>query len=172
MKKKGKYSWKENLISIFMGIVFIFVVNGASLFGNENVNRIYILSSFIGGILFGYHIIDYLRQKNTSERKEKNNLLTSYPLIFIYILAYIIISFLLDYDFFSSNKITSSFFIKILIGILALYTGIKGIKTRKIYEMGGGLTKRQAFWAGIQLIIVSLIILFARIFIKLFGGAN
>jgi|SRR3989344_8371194 len=162
--KRNKLVGKEYLVPIVITLLFIspaiFIKTGPRLWYG-------ILAGAIGWGL-GRYIILTLRRK----KKEKKRFISN-PAIWIYVALYLLVSLYLDSVWLNKEFLLYFLLKNVIIGCFwLLHAGLVIIQTKKMWLSGFPLTKKASVVYGILMVIISLLILFTRPLISIFGGLN
>ncbi len=155
----NKYTFKELMIILGVALFFFIIGNITAIIGNEEINWLFVIIE----VAIGAGIARAIVKKMQKEPLKVNVLISNYAIL-IYAFFYILVYSLIWFDFFFIDY--PSFTFLIIVGGAMLYKGLKDIQTKKSWEWGGQVTKKQAVIGGIALIITSLILLFLRFIIK------
>ena len=164
--KNNKLVGREHILPIVLTILFIspaiFIKTGPRFF-------YFILAGAIGWAIGKYIILSLKEQKAKS--KEKRIFLRELA-IWIYFVLYLIIALFVDYNLLNKEFILDFLLKNVFIGGFMFLQGLFGIQTKKAWLGGFPLTKKASVIYAIIAVLFSLIILFARPLISIFGGMS
>ncbi len=151
---KEQLTMKEKIIIFITTIIFI----SPAFFVQEGPRFLYALLAGVTGWSIGKRILFYLKTKRNKLIDVNNRLLNNLA-IRVYIIAYVILSIIIDFKFLQAKFLL--YLLKIIISTdRFLYYGLIGLRTKKMYLRGGQMSKKLSVMNAIILILLAILSLF------------